>query len=181
MVSRDQLRIQALRAYEWGRLRTAARVAFVLVPVALLCLFENRGRAECVCVAAALLALCVWLRWRNRRGLEIVTTGLQAGSAPFLAGLVFDRLGIECGLGAASTGCTAFAALAGIAGGAFIGAQERQWQGRLWSFVTAAAIAALAASLGCIRLGGVGLVSVVAGIALGSIVMAGASRAALSR
>jgi hypothetical protein len=59
MVSRDQLRVQGLRAYEWGRLRTAARVAFVLVPVALLCLLENRGRAECVCVAA--------VGWRSSR------------------------------------------------------------------------------------------------------------------
>jgi hypothetical protein len=75
MVSREELRLQGLRAYEVGRVRAAARIAFVLVPVVLLCLLESRGRPACACVAAALIGVCVWLRWRDRRGFEVVSSG----------------------------------------------------------------------------------------------------------
>src|SRR5688572_6643201 len=123
MVSREQLRHQGLRAYEVGRLRTAARIAIVLAPVASICLLETRGRPACACVAAALIGACIWLRWRDRRGFEVVSSGLRAGSIPLLAGLVFDRLGIECGLAGASTYCTVVAALVGGVAGALIGAR----------------------------------------------------------
>ena len=175
MVSREQLRIEGLRAYELGRLRSASRIAIVLVPLATVCLFESRGRAACACVAAILLSLCVWLRWRDRRGFEVVTTGLQAGSIPLLAGLALDRLGIECGLAGAASYCTGFAALVGAGAGSYIGVRERHWPGRLGSLCTAGAVAALAAVLGCVRLGLVGVAGVVAGIALGAIAVGSTS------
>ena len=176
MVSREELRLQGLRAYELGRLRAAARIAFVLLPVVSLCLLESRGRPACACVAAALVGVCVWLRWRDRRGFEVVTSGLQAGSIPLLAGLVFDRLGIECGFDGASTYCTVVAALVGGAAGAIVGARTRDAKERLWGFMAAATVAALAAILGCIRLGLVGVIGVVAGIALGTVVTAAIAR-----
>lgn len=176
MVSREQLKLQGLRAYEFGRLRAAARIGFVLIPVAAICLLESRGRPACACVAAALLGVCVWLRWRDRRGFELVTRGLRAGSIPLFAGLVFDRLGIECGFAGESTYCTAVAALVGGAAGALIGAYTPDAQERLWGFITAATIAALAAIVGCVRLGLLGVVGVVAGIAFGTVVAAAASR-----
>lgn len=175
MVSREQLRTDGLRAYELGRLRSAARVAVVLIPLAAVCLLESRGRAACACVAVALIGLCVWLRWRNRRGFEVVATGLQAGSVPLVAGLALDRLGIECGVAGAESYCTVLALLIGCGAGAYIGARERQWRGRLQSVATAGAVAVLAATLGCVRLGFVGVSGVVAGIALGALLTARAS------
>jgi hypothetical protein len=180
MVSREQLRLQGLRAYEFGRLRVAARIAFVVVPVGSLCLLESRGRPACACVVAALLAVCVWLRWRDRRGFEVVTRGLQAGSIPLFAGLVFDRLGVECGLAGASTYCTGVAALVGGAAGTLIGARTPDARERLWSSITAGAVAALAAIVGCVRLGLVGVVGVVAGIAFGAAAAAAVSKNSIS-
>jgi hypothetical protein len=167
MVNRDQLRTQGLRAYETGRLRAASRIALVVVPAAALCLLESRGREACACLAVTLLALAIWLRWRDRRGFESVTTGLLAGGVPLVAGLMLDRFDLQCGLAGGATFCTGFAALLGGAAGVLIGVREHKRRRQLWSAFTACAIAALAASLGCVRLGVVGLASVVGGIALG--------------
>jgi hypothetical protein len=125
-----------------------------------------------------LLGLAVWLRWRDRRGFEAVTTGLLAGSVPLVAGLMLDRFDLRCGFAGDATFCTGLAVLLGGAAGVFIGVREHKRRRQLLSAVTAAAIAALAASLGCVRLGVVGLASVVAGIALGLVGAAAATRRA---
>jgi hypothetical protein len=173
MVNREQLTTGGLRAYEFGRLRMASRVALVLIPATAVCLFESEGRETCVCLAFVLLGLSVWLRWRNRRWLDLVTTGLQAGSLPLVVGLVLDRLDVPCGLAGAASFCTVFAVFTGGAAGIWIGVRERKPGGQLSSWLTAGAIAALAASLGCVRLGALGLASVVAGIAVGIAVAVG--------
>jgi hypothetical protein len=172
MVNREQLAVGGLRAYEFGRLLMASRVALVVVPITAICLFESQGREACMCLAFLLLGLAIWLRWRNRRWLESVTTGLQAGILPLVVGLVVDRLDVPCGLVGAASFCAAFALLVGGVAGVWIGVRERQRSRQLSSWLTAGAIAALAASLGCVRLGAVGLASVVAGIAVGIAVMA---------
>ena len=177
MVNREQLRTQALWAYETGRLRAASRIALVLIPAAAVCLLESRGRGTCACTSVALLGLAIWLRWRNRRGFEAVSTGLLAGSVPLVAGLFLDRFDLQCGLAGGSTFCTGFAVLLGGTAGVFIGVRENKRRRQLWSAVTAAAVAALAASLGCVRLGVVGLASIVAGIALGVVGATAARRA----
>jgi hypothetical protein len=176
MVNPEQLTAGGLRAYEFGRLRMASRVALVLIPATAVCLFESEGRETCICLAFVLLGLTVWLRWRNRRWLDLATTGLQAGSLPLVVGLVLNRLDVACGLASAAWLCTAFALFTGGAAGMWIGAREHKSRGRLSSWLTAGAIAALAASLGCVRLGAVGLASVVTGIAVGIAVMAAVAR-----
>jgi len=60
----------------------ALRVAIVLLPVIALCLLEPVGREGCACCAVLLLGAAVWLRFRNRLGVESVTTGLLAGAVP---------------------------------------------------------------------------------------------------
>jgi hypothetical protein len=123
-----------------------------------------------------LLALAVWLRWRNRRGFEAVTTGLLAGSVPLVTGLALDRLDLQCGLAGGSTFCTGLAVLLGGAAGVFIARREGKGRRQLWSALTAAGVATLAAGLGCVRLGVLGLASIVAGIALGVVVGAATTR-----
>jgi hypothetical protein len=176
MITREQLRAQGLWAYETGRLRAASRVALVLVPATAVCLFESRARGACACLAVALLSLAIWLRWRNRVGFESVTTGLLAGSVPLVAGLMLDRFDLQCGLGGSPMFCSGCAVLLGGASGVFIGLRESKRRRQLWSAVAACAVATLAASLGCVRLGVVGLASVVAGIALGLVGAAAATR-----
>ena len=176
MVNRERLRAQGLLAYETGRLRAAARVALVLIPVAALCLAETKGRPACACLTVTLLALAIWLRWRDRRGFESVTVGLLAGSVPLVAGLALDGLDLQCSLAAGSSFCNGFALLLGGGAGVFIGLRRNKGRRQLWSAVTASAVAALAASIGCVRLGVIGLAGVVAGIIFGVIGTAAATR-----
>jgi len=169
MVDVEELRVRGLRAYEVGRLLTASRIALLLFPVAAVCLIESRGRGTCACLAVALLGAAIWLRWRDRRGMESVTTGLIAGSVPLLAALLVARFDLRCGWAGADTFCTAGSVLLGIGSGLLIALREARGRARFWSFATASAIAALAASLGCVRLGILGVASMVVGIALGAI------------
>lgn len=167
MATREELRAHGLRAYEAGRLKAAARVAFVLVPLTALCLVDERAREVCACVAVLLLGVAVLLRWRNRQGVDSVTTGLVAGSVPLFLGLGLDHFGLRCGFAGEESFCTAFALLVGGGAGVYIATREDHWRRRVRSWATAGAVAALAASLGCIRLGVLGVASVVAGIGLG--------------
>lgn len=139
----------------------------LLAPLTAVCLVERRGRAACVRLAVALVALAVWLRWRNRQGVAAVSLGLQAGSMPLLLGLALDSSGLECGLVGHSTLCTGFAALVGCTSGVWISVGERLTQRPTRSWVTASAVAMLSASLGCLRLGVVGLAGVYLGLASG--------------
>ena len=89
MVNLEKLRADGLRAYEVGRLRAALRAALVVVPVALLCVLETGEREACACLGVLLLGAAVFLRWRNRRGMEDVTTGLVAGATYGLIAIGF--------------------------------------------------------------------------------------------
>jgi hypothetical protein len=108
------------------------------------------------------------LRWRNRQGTDAVTTGLLSGSIPLAAGLVLSHFDFHCGSAGSASLCTAFAALVGIGAGALIAVREARQRDHFWSWVTAGAIATLAASLGCLRLGLLGLVGVMVGMAVGT-------------
>lgn len=174
MVKSEELAVRALRAYEIGRLWKASRVALVLLPVTVLCLLENRSREACACFAVILLASAIWLRFRDRAGMDSVTTGLLAGALPLAAGLAFAGLDLRCGLAGSDSYCTAFSLLIGAGAGLVIARRETRARGRFTSFVTAGAIAGLATALGCLRLGVVGLASMLLGVALGSVVGAAA-------
>lgn len=170
MVNREQLRLQGLRAYEIGRLRAAARVGLVVIPAAVVCLARGEQREACVCIATLLFGLCIWLRWRDRRGFAIVTTGLQAGAVPLAAGLALDRLGTECSMAGGSVWCLTLAMIAGGGSGIYIATQQEQPASRLGSLLAASGIAALAAALGCLRLGVLGVGCVLLAMGLGLLV-----------
>src|SRR5687768_35057 len=123
MVNLEELSLRGMRAYEFGRLRTALRVALVLAPAVLLCAFDARTREDCVCVGALLLGLSVWLRWRDRDGFEAVSTGLLAGSIPLVGGLVLARLGVHCGSAESDAFCLGFSGLIGLVAGAVVAAR----------------------------------------------------------
>jgi len=178
MVNAEELRVRGLRAYEIGRLLGASRVGLLLLPVAAVCLLESRGRETCACLTVLLLGIAIWLRWRDRRGVEAVATGLMAGSIPLVAALLVDHFGLRCGWAGADTFCTAGSVVLGIGSGLLIAVRRSRWSARFWSFATAAAIAALAASLGCVRLGFLGVASMIFGIGLGALVGAAVTRPA---
>jgi hypothetical protein len=163
MVNFETLTARSLRHYELGRLRMAARIAFVLVPIAAVCLLEPIGREACACCAALLLVASVWLRFRSRAGVESVSTGLLAGGIPFAAALLLTRIDPGCGRASLVSYCTGFSLVVGAAGGAVVAIRERGRVPLSSHWLLAVGVALLTASLGCIRLG----VASVAGVALG--------------
>ena len=170
MVNLESLRTRGLRAYEAGRVRMSARIAFVLVPLAGLCLLDPRRRNACACLSILLLGLAIWLRWRDRRSAQAVTTGLLTGSLPLAAGVLLSRFDLPCGTAGGAWLCTALSALVALAAGALIAVRQARQRDRLWSCFTATAIATLAACMGCVRLGVFGVGGVVAGMVAGTAV-----------
>jgi hypothetical protein len=169
MVSPEELTARSLRAYEAGRFLASLRVALVIVPIAVLCLLEPEGRGTCACLAVVLLGGAVWLRFRDRRGVRAVTTGLLASAIPLASGVLLSHFELRCGLAGGETFCSAVSLLLGLGAGVFVSSREARWGPRLSGLVTAAAITGLAAGLGCVRLGVFGLLALFGGIALGAL------------
>jgi len=166
MVNLETLTERSLRHYERGRLRMAARVAIVLAPIVAVCLLEPVGREACACCAALLLAASVWLRFRDRAGVESVSTGLFAGSIPLVLMPVLTRLDPQCASADLLSYCTGFSLLVGAAAGAVVALRVRDRVPLSGHWSLAVGVALLTASLGCVRLG----VASVAGVAVGILV-----------
>jgi hypothetical protein len=164
MVDLEALKTRGLRAYEVGRLRTAAHIAVFIAPAFAVCWLLADDRETCSCLAVLLTGIAVWLRWRDRRGADDVTLGLVAGLMPMTAGLALGAFEVTCG----EPVCLALSAAAGVAAGAWIALHGRRSSAPLVSLFAASVIAALAASIGCVSLGVLGMTGVVAGIAAGS-------------
>lgn len=58
----------AMHPYEVGRVRFAARVALVIIPLTLLCAWETGAVVECVAIGSALVMLTTAMRWWHRQG-----------------------------------------------------------------------------------------------------------------
>jgi hypothetical protein len=112
-----------------------------------------------------LLLAATLLRWRNRAGVDAVTTGLALGAIPFAAALVMRACGVE----GAPLGSVAGAEIICFAAGAIAGAGvslhvARTAQPRRHRWLAALLIACLTASLGCVTLGAAALVSTLAAV-----------------
>jgi hypothetical protein len=166
MVNLETLTARSLRHYERGRLRMAARVAIVLAPIVAVCLLEPLARETCACCAALLSTACVWLRFRNRAGVESVSAGLLAGGIPLVVMLVLSRLDPQCASAGLLSYCTGVSLLVGAAAGAVVALRVRERAPLSGHWPLAIGVALLTASLGCVRLG----IASMAGIALGILV-----------
>jgi len=167
MVNLETLTARSLRHYELGRLRMALRVAIVLLPIAAACLLEPVGREAALCCAVLLLLGSVWLRFRNRAGVESVTTGLLAGGIPLVALSLITRVDPGCATAGTLSFCTGFSLAVGAVAGAVVALRESGSITGNWPFTVA--IAVLTAGLGCARLGLAGLVGVAVGIVVGRV------------
>jgi hypothetical protein len=166
MVDAWVLRRQARRAYEWGRLRTAAAVAVVVVPLAALSAAETRSLQKSAVGGGLLLCMAIALRWRHRRGAEDATAGLQAGILPMAAALGLCRFAPACPWGLSLGLCAA----AALGGGAWLGLHAFGHEDAgLPRWATAVTVAVLTASLGCMALSAGVMMGVVVGLGLGGI------------
>lgn len=168
MANREELRRGGLRAYELGRLRVAARAAWVLVPTVIVCALETGAGETCACIGVLLLGASIFLRWRDRRGAHSVHDGLLAGLLPLVTGLAVARWAPSCAGAPLVSVCTAVCLGVGVPSGAWLGWRVAGGGVTRGTFLGAGAIAMLAASLGCASLGLAGLLGAAAGLALGA-------------
>jgi hypothetical protein len=143
-------------AYERGRFRAAARVAFLIVPLTIICAFETRSMVRTSVLGIVLLTLAVAVRWRQRHGFSVVSTGLRSGALPLAAALGLCRFAPSCPPDVAFALCGSAGLLAGAVAGRSLTSIDVRWLQRS----SAAAVAAVTAALGCLAFG--------IGIALGA-------------
>jgi hypothetical protein len=163
MVDLESLTQRARRAYELGRLRSAARVAAYVAPVGALCVLTSPRQGECLCLLVALLAFVIGMRWRDRRAAGNAEIGLIAGALPLAAGQMLALDPSLCG----GPGCALGASLVAVLAGIWIAWRLRNAES-LDGYLAVAGIALLAASVGCLALGVIGILGVAIGIAFGS-------------
>ena len=168
MVNREELKRAGLRAYEVGRLRVALRAAWVLVPAVIVCALETGAGETCACLGVLLLSASFYLRWRDRRGADLVRSGLIAGGVPLVVGLVAARLAPNCAEAPLVSLCTAVCLVVGVPSGVWLGARLARGAATGSTWLAASGLAILAASLGCAGLGVAGLVGVSLGLILGA-------------
>ncbi len=116
-VNEAELISRARRAYEWGRLRVAFRIAWFVVPLIVVSLVACSVPARTIATGVLLLVVAVGMRWRGGVPGQAVQLGILAGlgafSAPLLANAVEALPGIPPGsvlgaayfVGGAVTGC----------------------------------------------------------------------------
>ena len=167
MVNREQLRRAGLRAYELGRLRSAARVAWVLVPTVAACAIGTGAGGPCACAGVLLLSASVYLRWRDRSGANAVRDGLLAGALPLIMGLVATQVAQSCAGEVSISWCIAACGAAGVPSGAWLGARLARSAVPTSSWLATSGIAVLAASVGCLGFGLAGILGVAAGLGTG--------------
>jgi hypothetical protein len=145
----DTLKRDARIAYERGRFWAAARVAIIVVPITILCAFETRSFLRTGVLGLILLTLTVSLRWRQHHGFSVVSTGLRSGALPLAAALGLCRFAPSCPPDVAFALCSSAGLFAGTVAGRSLISIDTRWLQRL----SAAAVAAMTAALGCLAFG----------------------------
>jgi hypothetical protein len=168
--SEQELFARARRAYEIGRLRSAAFVLVYVAPMVALALVGGGGAiAFTVGIGLALAMLATGLLWRGQAWGRAVGPGLLAGVMPLVAPLVLRVSGHCCTAGGCSSLCLPVCTSAGLFAGLAVGfcvAGEREK--RLDFALSAIAIAALTGALGCVGMGLGAVSGMAAALALGS-------------
>lgn len=172
MVDVEALAERAERVAARSRVRMACRIALVIIPLTCVSIATSGHAATCACLGLVLFAVAAICRWRDRAGVDAVTTGLVLGAVPLLAALTLNACGVECAqlfaITKAEIMCFAAGAIAGIAASLLV-ARTQQSRRRRWLITIL--VASLTAALGCIGLGAAGVVStLVALVASASIV-----------
>jgi hypothetical protein len=155
MVDLDALARRTRRAAEWGRLRSAGRVALAVVPLMLLALAVSPDHAAIVGVSLALLAVTIGLGWLNAEGARAARSGLKIGAIPMTVGLFTIAVEGWCDPNRAVTLCGIGCLLAGVLAGAASAwyAVRTQAPGRLRTWGEIGLVASLTTAMGCVGLG----------------------------
>jgi hypothetical protein len=175
MANLELLSRRGRRAYELGRLRMAARIALILIPVLALCIGTARDARTCACLSIALLGLAIFLRWRSKGAGREVRLGLLAGAIPSLVALgltLTPEVSRPLSLG--------LLVLAGLVAGGWITVRKPDERAAGRSTFMAGTIAALTAGVVALPWGTTEFFVTVAGVACGmGVAFAARSRASV--
>ncbi len=173
MVDLVALARRARRTAEWGRLRSASRVAFMIIPLTLLAALVSPNRIAVAAIGSVLLAVTVGLGWLNSEGARAARSGLKLGAIPMAVGLFTIAVEGWCDPGRAITLCGAGCLLAGLlAGGATAWyAIRTQAPGRLRVWAQVGLVASLTTAMGCVGLGVGSALAMLGAIAAGAAVV----------
>ena len=162
-VDEAALLARARRAYESGRLRAALWVTVYIAPLVLVSLIGCGTLAGTLASGSLLTVVAVGMRWRGdvygRSVLPGIVAGLAAFWTPLLAAVIESHGGPVVPL----------AGLAALGGGIVTGSVVGVGVARLETdqtrfMISAASVAALTGSLGCLLAGAAGLIGMLAGI-----------------
>jgi hypothetical protein len=170
MVDVEALAKGARRAAEWGRLRSASRVALFVVPFTLLAILVSPNRAAVVGIGLALLTVTIALGWWSAEGSRAARSGLKLGAIPMAASLMTVAIEGWCDPNRAVTLCGFGCLLAGLiaGGGSAWYAVRNAPARRLPSWFQIGLVASLTAALGCVGLGLGSAFAVLAAVAAGA-------------
>lgn len=173
MVDAIRLQRRARRAYEWSRVRTAALVALVVLPLIGTTAVETGLHRKALLIGGVLLAISIGLRWWHRRGAEDATAGLQAGLLPFAAALGVCRFSPTCPWALAVAIC----GTAGVGAGVWLGLHAFGHEDTgLPRWIAGAVVALLTGALGCLALGAGSTLGVAFGLSVGTVVSSAVGR-----
>lgn len=172
MVDVEALAVRAQHVAARSRVRMACRIALVIIPLSCVAIATSGHTGACACLGLVLFAVAAFFRWRDRAGIDAVTTGLWLGAVPLAAALALNACGIECAqlwaITEAELMCFAAGAVAGVAASLLV-ARAPHHRRRRWLITIV--IASLTAALGCVGLGMAGVLStLVALVASASVV-----------
>jgi hypothetical protein len=165
-----RLRRQAKSAYEAARVRSALRIAAIVLPLVVLCARETGAVAACATVGGTLLLLTVTLRSWRRQGADAVSAGLRIGVIPMAAALGICRFAPHWPAHTAAAVC----ATAGLIAGLFTGfAMMQPSRYRAIHWIAVGVVAGCTAALGCVGLGLGTAAGGIIGVTAGTAVMSG--------
>lgn len=146
-----------LRAYELGRLRVAARIAWLVLPAVAFCALSTGATDVSCCLGALVLAGAVYLRWRDRTGVRATFFAIGAGLVALLVGLLL-------------VGHTPWWLALNVAAGLCAGAAGRRAGLLGRDAVSSVALASLTAALGCAGAGPAVIATAMTTLAIGAFV-----------
>jgi len=112
------------------------------------------------CLAVLLVGLHRLLRWRDRSGFEAATTGSWQAVFPLVRAWSSSRLACVVEASRVPHCATALSALVALPGGVVIAVRSCAGAVAFGSVAAAAPFSMLAASMGCLRLGALAVLSV---------------------
>jgi hypothetical protein len=163
----QQVERRARRAYEMSRLRRAI-VAFapMLSLVALAAVLGHRPWPT-LALGASFFVAGVWLLWYGRDIRRAVLPSIAAGAVPLVLALCARHLPHACMGGSCFSVCIPACAVGGLIAGCLIVVVALRARHRPGFWITASGLTLLTGSMGCMCVGGWGILAQIGGFVVG--------------